>query len=185
MNIKRNFLKNCKVLPTRDHLIADLPKNGVIAELGVFEGDFARRIFNYSNPKKMYLVDLWPKNKGIDGVKKLFEKEINENIVEIVQKDSIHFVQSFEDNYFDWVYLDTTHEYTQTLNELTALKNKIKKEGYIAGHDFCGGNPRSKTVYGVIPACHEFCLLNGWEYVYLTVDVYGHFSFCIRRMNNI
>lgn len=181
-NVKRDHLKNCKVLPTRDHLMIDLPKNAVIAELGVFQGIFARRIYDYTKPKKMYLVDIWPQNKRIDEVKKLFQKEISDNTVEVFQQDSVEFLNSLEDNFFDWVYLDTSHEYEQTLNELNVLQHKVKEGGYIAGHDFCKGNPKTNTTYGVIPACHEFCITNGWEYVYITVDVPGHFSYCLRKM---
>src|SRR5258708_7881988 len=39
--------------------LAQLPKNAVVAEIGVQEGTFARFIVSNTNPSKLYLIDCW------------------------------------------------------------------------------------------------------------------------------
>lgn len=181
-NVQEKHLIDCKLLPTRDDIIRSLPTNSIIAELGVFRGEFARRIFNYSTPKKLYLVDTWPQDKVKKEVETIFSNEIENSSVELIHESSTDYLLSVEDNFFDWVYLDTSHTYNQTVLELNLLKNKVKQGGYIAGHDFCNGNPQTGNMYGVIPACHNFCIENDWKYVFLSVDVLGHFSYCLKRI---
>jgi len=44
-------IRKAKVLNNRDSLLNKLPKNGVIAELGVNIGDFSQKIYNTCCPK--------------------------------------------------------------------------------------------------------------------------------------
>ena len=50
--------------------------------------------------------------------------------------DSVQFLESFPDNYFDFIYIDTSHQYEHTKNELNLSLRKIKNSGIIAGHDY-------------------------------------------------
>jgi len=52
-------IKNAKLLPNRNELLSVLPKNGIVAELGVDEGHFSDLILNINNPKTLHLIDLW------------------------------------------------------------------------------------------------------------------------------
>jgi len=88
----------------------------------------------------------------------------------------------FNDNYFDWVYLDTSHTYEITHQELIILEKKVKIDGLITGHDYTTRSRRTAMKYGVIEAVHEFCLNNNWEFVYITLEWHGHNSFAIRRI---
>ena len=44
-------IRNLKVLPTREDLLARLPAGGIVAELGVDEGGFSRKILDIAKPR--------------------------------------------------------------------------------------------------------------------------------------
>jgi hypothetical protein len=88
----------------------------------------------------------------------------------------------FQDDYFDWIYIDTDHSHKTTLEELLKYASKVKKDGIIAGHDYSMGNWVRSYRYGVIEAVHEFCVVYGWELVYLTLEPIEKQSFAIRRI---
>ena len=43
----------------RQELLKILPKKSVGAEIGVYTGDFARRLFDTLEPRKLHLIDPW------------------------------------------------------------------------------------------------------------------------------
>jgi hypothetical protein len=91
-------------------------------------------------------------------------------------------IASVQDNYFDWVYLDTDHTYETTRRELELLRSKMKKGGIIAGHDYLMGNWNAGHRYGVIEAVREFCLKYDWEMIFLTHELDIPPSFAIRQI---
>ena len=48
-----------KIYNNRNDLLRTFKKGLIIAELGVFEGEFSKNIFNICQPKKLFLVDLF------------------------------------------------------------------------------------------------------------------------------
>lgn len=67
--------------------------------------------------------------------------------------------------YFDWVYLDSAHNYYHTKNELDIVSKKIKPLGIIIGHD---GQPSSEHInHRVYEAVKKFCLKTSWKIVYI------------------
>lgn len=61
----------------------------------------------------------------------------------------------YEDEYFDFIYIDGNHKYEHCKNDLNAWWSKVKKGGILAGHDYI--NVRD---FGVIQAVEEFKLEN-------------------------
>jgi len=176
--------RNCTVLPTRMHLLGALPKGGVVAEVGVAFGDFTKQILLRNKPAKLHLVDAWKADGYQDGLELILEryaKEIATGAVEINRGLSTERLSEFSDEYLDWVYIDTDHSYTTTRDELLLARKKVKPGGYIAGHDFTSGNPVKAVPYGVIEACNEFCVNEGWGYEFLTLEPSGHFSFALQK----
>lgn len=175
----------CRVLPNRRALLLALPKGGVFAEIGVAFGDFSEEIIKWSNPERLYLVDAWEVqryNSGLDTVSKKFEKQIAAGSVIIKRGLSTDVIPTLIDSYFDFMYIDTVHDYDITLQELIACAPKVKNGGVLAGHDFCSGNVVAPVVYGVIQACNRFCREHGWRYRYITLETGTSFSFCLERM---
>ena len=176
---------SCRVLPTRMQLLEHLPQDGVVAEVGVAFGGFTTKILERNKPRKLHLVDAWAADRFRDGLAQLrerFSAEIENGIVEINQGLSTERLAEFPDGYFDWIYIDTDHSYPTTRDELRLAARKVRRGGYIAGHDFTSGNPVRAVPYGVIEACHEFCSEEGWRYAFLTLEPSGHFSFALLEL---
>ena len=174
----------------RSKFLEILPKNSVGVELGVFKGDFSKKILEIVQPEKLYLVDPWwllgqktwrfslinrSVVSGYINVVKNFEDELVNGKVEIKVGFSKNVLGEFPDDYFDWAYIDSSHFYKETLEELEILKNKVKDQGYIAGHDW-EPDP-SRKHHGVYKAVNEFINENPYEVTYLDEAT----QWCIRK----
>jgi len=186
LDLQEKHIANLKVLTNRKALLEKLPKDGLVAELGVNKGEFSQEILRVSKPQIFYLVDAWDSERYDGGlrnrVESMFVNQITAGKVMIHQGYSTDLASSFEDRYFDWIYIDTDHSYQVTKAELHAYKNKIKPDGIIAGHDYSQGNWGKILRYGVMEAIHEFCIQEGWELIYLTIEMSDNTSFAIRRI---
>ena len=186
--ISQEKIDNTKLLINREELLKYLPKEGIVCELGVDKGDFSELILKYCNPKKLHLVDFWGderynQNKKRD-VEKKFKSQIDSGIVQIDIGYSTEVVKTYENNYFDWIYIDTDHSYEVTFNELETYRLKVKDNGIIAGHDYIIANWDGMIRYGVIEAVYEFCSKYNWEIIYITMEL-NNPSFAIRKLKKV
>ncbi len=154
------------------------PKNSIGAEIGVFKGDFSPTLLKYSDPKELHLIDPWyhlePKwewasgNKstidGLVGILNELREDIEKNRVFVHVQDDLIVLNNFPDEYFDWVYIDSSHDYEHTKKELEILNNKVKKGGIISGDDW--RNDTSHVHYGVYKAVQEFLSAYDYEILY-------------------
>lgn len=185
-DLKEAHMSDLKVLPNRMALLEKMPKNGIVAELGVNKGDFSEEIWEITKPQKLHLVDAWGSERYHLGLRKVIESKFQDQItsdkVVINQGLSTDMSLGFSDNYFDWIYIDTDHSYEVTKAELQAYKAKMKPGGIIAGHDYSQGNWKKLRRYGVIEAVHEFCVQEDWELIFLTIEMSDNPSFAIRKI---
>lgn len=186
LDLEEKHISNLKVLTNRTVLLGTLPKNGIVAELGVNKGEFSQEILSISNPQVLHLVDVWGSERYHDGlrshVQSMFQNQIYVGKIKIHQGYSTDLASIFDNGYFDWIYIDTDHSYQVTKDELYAYKDKIKPRGFIAGHDYSQGNWGKILRYGVMEAVHEFCIREDWELIYLTTDMSNNPSFAIRKI---
>lgn len=180
--VPEHLLAECRVLPSREDLLEVLPAGGVVAEIGVADGAYSDRILKFNKPRRLILIDVWDTDRyrnGLQAVREKFSDGINAGTVQVEQGLSVDALKRLPPRLLDWAYLDTAHDYKTTKAELRLLRTRIKPGGYIAGHDFCVGNPHAKLPYGVIPAVCEFCVEEGLGFAYITLASDGHFSFCL------
>ncbi|NVK53916.1 MAG: class I SAM-dependent methyltransferase [Flavobacteriaceae bacterium] len=186
LELNQIHFDNLRVLKNRESLLNELPKNGIVAELGVDKGGFSQMILEINHPQKLHLIDSWNTERYHSGLKikveERFSKEISNESVVIHQGFSTDFAENFPNSYFDWIYIDTDHSYQTTKNELLLYKDKIKPGGIIAGHDFVKGNMQKQIRYGVLEAVYEFCFNENWEFVFLTMEMNNNPSFAIRKI---
>ena len=180
-------IRNTKILTNREKLLTILPKDGIVAEIGVDKGDFSKKIFEITSPKNFHLVDSWDNvrynKRKEEKLLQIFEDLIKERKVKVHIGQSTVISNHFNDNYFDWIYIDTSHSYMNTIEELNLYSKKIKQGGIIAGHDYIIGNWTDMIRYGVIEAVYEFCVNNEWEIIYITMELNENPSFAIRKIN--
>jgi SAM-dependent methyltransferase len=164
--------------PRRWRLLEQMPKGAVCAEIGVFKGDYTRRILQITKPQELHLIDPWWKagetyehvwfeTQGENSTRGAYEKV--KALAAPRPECKIHVGRSqdvlpkFPDGHFDWVYLDSSHEYRDTVEELELLRLKVKPGGVIAGDDWFP-DPDVEW-HGIYRAVTEFCERYGWEVV--------------------
>jgi hypothetical protein len=182
-----NYIQNLRVVIDRRALLEFMPKNSIVAEIGVAEGEFSSQILEIATPQELHLIDSWTHDYRYvhmrDHVAAKFAAQIQDGQVVIHQGLSTAELAKFPDMYFDWVYLDTSHDYESTRQELELCRAKVKTNGLIAGHDFVTGYWVGHCRYGVIEAVHAFCVQYDWEMIYLTHETHRHLSFVIQPIS--
>lgn len=186
IDLSEDHIKNLRILINREALIHVMPKNSVVAEIGVARGDFSEKILSITRPKELHLIDSWAHDR-YSGMKEIvenrFRQKIEQGQVHIHQGLSTVELEKFGKGYFDWVYLDTNHDYETTAEELVICQKKVNEGGIVSGHDYIKGNWIDKIRYGVIEAVNEFCVINNWEMIYLTNEVHRYLSFAIKKIS--
>jgi Methyltransferase domain len=149
---------------------------GICAEIGVFKGDFTRDILRVTRSRTPHLIDPWSllgesyEHPWFAHMGESKTREAHRQVERLAAEHpelTIHVGRSqevlpgFPDAHFDWVYLDSSHEYEQTLEELGLLRQKVKPAGIIAGHDWF--EDPDHQFHGVYRAVNEFCARYGWD----------------------
>ena len=157
-----------------------LSKDAVGAELGVFEGTFTRQLVDRLRPAKLHLIDPWFRLSGdwewakgrpstVEAVRHLlkrYKQQLADRLIEIHIDFDTEVLPQFDDHYFDWVYLDSSHQYEQTVEELQLLSRKVKPTGVIAGDDWW--TAPDHIHHGVCRAVREF--VDATDYEFLLAD---------------
>lgn len=147
------------------------------AEIGVRIGEFSDFLLQNIRLKKLHLIDPWmlytngpqindgfgankaDQNK-IDGwydeVKTKFHNEIKNNQIIIHRLKSQDAVSSFDNEYFDWIYIDGDHTYNGVKLDLELYWPKLKSGGFMTGDDYC----ENHLWFGVKKAVDEFVKIN-------------------------
>lgn len=128
------------------------------AEIGVFEGKNAKSILETLNIVKLYLIDpygTYPLNESISDRRPALPVAIKtlspfKDRIEWVRKMSEDALQSFPDEFFDFVYVDGNHDYSFVKKDLEGYWQKVRKGGILGGHDLWG------DFAGVVKAVVEF-----------------------------
>jgi SAM-dependent methyltransferase len=86
---------------------------------------------------------------------------------------------SFDEGYFDFVYIDGNHHYEFVLRDLQDFASRLKPGGLLFGHDFFENDFARKENYGVVEAVLAFLKRSNFRFLMLTSE---HFStFCLAR----
>ena len=171
-------INKMKIFETRNEMIASIPKGGMIAELGVFKGEFALKIDELCEPKELILIDSWSgthlysgdeNGNHKNGVREYYTGEELYNItlknVELCKcavttiRLTTDVLGTFSNDTFDMIYIDADHSYEGVLKDLKNAYKKIKNGGYIMGHDYEHNMHKTNNNYnfGVKQAVDEFC----------------------------
>lgn len=182
--------------PDRNAMVKELvPIGGVIAELGVFQGEFAKVLYDTLKPSKMYLVDTWNGrliSGDVDGNNVVavdahvaYEKTKTafqlEREVMVVRKTTTEFLHNLEDNSLNLVYIDADHSYEGVKQDLYNSWSKVQAGGWIMGHDYEINSNKCRNNYdfGVKRAVDEFVKHYGLRIEALALD--GCVSFAIKK----
>jgi hypothetical protein len=142
--------------PTYDFMVSFLNNNQELrvgCEVGVCGGQNIKHILeNCMSIKKMYGVDSYSKDNwdmkdfinveeefgSFDGLYHEVKSCLGQfgNRVELIRKSSKYAALDFNDESLDFVFIDASHEFDDCYNDLISWYPKVKKNGFIIGHDF-------------------------------------------------
>ena len=142
-------------LDKRAYILEQLNKNSKLVEVGVWKGDFSRQIWNISSPKLLILVDSWTFDEKVRGCapqvngeeplnQHFFDQAKNDTFNKFENIQNVHILDlnsqdasiKYEDNFFDYVYIDAEHTYEAVTNDLKVWYPKLKKNGILFGDDY-------------------------------------------------
>jgi SAM-dependent methyltransferase len=139
----------------------------ICAEIGVQSGEFSEKLLKSKVLNKLYLIDCWTyqynyidiANIEDEQQKILYEyvlkKFEGEPRVSIIKKFSNQACNLFENDSFDFIYIDADHSYEAVKNDINIWYDKLKDGGILAGHDYVNGLlPEGE--FGVKQAVDEF-----------------------------
>jgi hypothetical protein len=120
-----------------------------VAEIGVERGVNATEMLQGLNIHQLYLVDhylpygdcltggVFPQ-EGQDMVYQDMFTRIKDYLhkVILVTKDSVFASSLFPDEFFDFIYIDGSHDYEPVMRDIVSWWPKIKQGGILGGHDY-------------------------------------------------
>lgn len=145
----------------------------VVAEIGVWEAQNACTWLIPSSDngllriKELILVDPLRGAEQIDSINSVVAAY---PVAKFLNTTSVEAADKFTDEYFDFIYIDAVHFYADVVADLAAWGNKVKKGGFIAGHDY-DRDPN----FDVNRAVNEFAVSKNAEVIKM------HTEFCIKR----
>jgi hypothetical protein len=179
VELEAKHVAGCIVLAHRTDMLSLWPKQAIIAELGVENGNFSTEILKHCQPAKLHLVDIWPTQKEETTCKNTLSKFSD---YEMHKMNSIDFLNRQPENSLDIVYLDTDHTFLTTQAELVAAARVVRDSGLICGHDYTSISYGGIRRYGVVEAVNQFCVAHNYSFVYLTSESTRHISFALRKI---
>lgn len=139
-----------------------IEKGFVCAEIGVWKG-YNLDLILERGPGELHLIDPWLSDMRVPGrwyaipqeeMDEIYNsviKRFNRKNIFIHRKTSEEASREFDDNYFDWVYIDGNHSYEYVKKDLNCWYPKVK--GILCGDDYVVSE---KLQFGVIEAVDEF-----------------------------
>ena len=113
----------------------------IVAEIGSFGGVSSEVLSLHC--KKIYCIDTWEDWNGDGGIFKAMTR-FDDMRSMYSHIDKLHMrgeeaAEKFEDESFDLVYIDASHWYKDVVKDIELWLPKVKKGGYLAGHDYKEG----------------------------------------------
>ena len=163
----------------RQTILKMLPKGGVGAEIGVWQGDFSARILSEATPARLHLIDPWQtaddpihetalygSARGADmeaiykSVVARFQDQVTEDQIAIHRATASQAMARIDDASLDFVYIDGDHAYEAVRADLELAWRKVRTGGLVAVDDYAAGKWWGDDV---IRATNEFIGTKGVE----------------------
>lgn len=180
--------------PNRSKMMASIVNGKRGAEVGVQHGHFAHELLNL-DAERLWLIDPWvhwPVNPSYsmdpanvnqqeqDGIYQYvmdrFSSYIWSGRVAVIRSPSLHAVNMFDEESLDFVYIDAMHDHKSVLDDLHAWAPRVKKGGYLCGHDYTESEKAKGMGFGVVSAVNEFCETTGRGVTYTTEEEWPSYA---------
>jgi hypothetical protein len=166
-------LEGCQLLTTRIEMLRRIPQGGVVAEVGTYQGGFARAILDIMAPEKLHLADI---TFSLCRADVLADPRVEQH-----EGLSVPFLQSCADASFDMIYVDADHGYDAVRADAAAAAPKVKPGGFLVFNDFARIIRPGFGVLGVHQAVCEFAVTSGWPVAFFCLEGEALYDIALRR----
>lgn len=186
--IKSSAMQNVRAFANRVDILEYLPKGKVCAEVGVMYGDFSKKILQIMQPSIFYAIDtfktpdVWGRTDFADShlnqlewYEREFSNEIQVGRLRTVRGYSWDVLETFPDEFFDFIYLDACHNFDSAMRDVEVIRRKIKNGGIIGFNDYVLHNlwipgTQANGYYGVVPAVNKLINETNSEVLFLGME---------------
>ena len=143
----------------------------IVLQIGSFAGESAQLMLSTGKVEQIYCVDPWqngydsqdPASRNCSKFQQAFDARFNSDPrVHKIKGFSQDVIGTFQDNFFDLIYVDGNHQQQAVQRDLKLAIPKLKQDGVLAGHDYSAAPQR---LVGVIKAVNRV-LGRGPEHVF-------------------
>lgn len=153
-------MSDARLYADRYDYLNHLPKRGCVAEVGVWKGDFSDHILRQCQPAQLHLFDLDFRRFSI---RDRFAAETAAERVVIHEGDAALTMDAMPDAYFDWIYIDASHDYASVKADALLGARKVKPGGLLVFNDYIFWSHTESRPYGVVQAVNELCVEDRWK----------------------
>lgn len=121
-------------------------KNMKMLEVGSYLGESSKIFLDTDKFDEIYCLDAWAggydhsdyASQNMNGVEDIFLEFANKypETIKVYKNYSCNIPYIFEDEIFDFIYIDADHSYEGVKKDITNCLSKLKKGGFIGGHDY-------------------------------------------------
>jgi len=172
-DIPQAKLQKGQLLTNREEIIKTLVKGSIGVEVGTQYGEFAKSILTIVQPREFHLIDISYELFDYDWFK--------DKNVKLHTGNSWELISSFEDDYFDWIYIDASHSYDNFRKDLSAASTKCKRGGLIICNDYTVWSPAEVEPYGILQYVHEFLQDADFTVAFLAFHGMGYHDIALKR----
>jgi SAM-dependent methyltransferase len=162
----------CRLCASREELVAQMPRGGRVAEVGVEAGAFSRRILKIAAPEMLHLIDL--------DLSRLDASVRGDGRVTLHEGDSAETLAAFPDDHFDWIYIDGDHSLAGVARDAEAAAAKVRPGGHLVFNDFAHVDP-ALGAYGVHRAVMAFAIARSWPFAWFAYERHGLYDVALKR----
>lgn len=175
-NLRPEHVEGCKVFASRYSMIESMEKQQVWAEVGTFEGEFARLLVELCEPSELHVFDLDFSRVAKAG--HIFET----GTVKFRQGDSAERLKEYPDAYFDCIYLDGGHDLSAVARDVDVARSKLKRNGLLLFNDYIAYSHVDQLPFGIVPVVNSLCIEDGWRIESFALDANMYCDVALRRM---
>jgi hypothetical protein len=180
--LAREHVSGARLFADRCDLVASLPlpRNPVIAEIGVAKGDFSEFLIKVLQPQKFVAFDTFEMHKAPEAwgtpTNILFEgmthleyfrrrfASVADRLVIEVGPSRVTLAEQVKDS-FDLIYIDAMHDYEGVKSDAEQSARILRPNGILVFNDYIMFDHRLAVPYGIIPVVNEMVVNQGWVIV--------------------
>lgn len=195
-SLEAKYLDNPRIYATREDLISSMwsVKDGVIAEVGVAEGEFSEFLLNECRPRRFVAFDIFTMHESprfgrswfdnmtqLDYYKRRFADRGAQVAIEVGMSHIT--LAKYPDKSFDLIYIDADHSYEAVRQDASIAKIKLADKGMLVFNDYIMFDHLGGVAYGVVQAVNEFIVREDWRVCGFSLERNMFCDIAIRRQS--